>query len=72
MSDQLNNYAKYTGIAFEMTAIIALGVWGGISLDKHTSLKFPLFTVICSLAGVAIALYIAVKDFLFINKKKDK
>lgn len=72
MSDQLNNYAKYTGIAFEMAAIIALGVWGGISLDKRTSLKFPLFTVICSLAGVAIALYIAVKDFLFINKKKDK
>ena len=72
MSDKLNNYAKYTGIAFEMAAIIALGVWGGVTWDKHTSWKFPVFTVICSLSGVAIALYIAVKDFLFINKKKDK
>lgn len=50
-------------MAFEMMFIIALGVFGGYKLDQvlHTA---PLFTIICSLAGVAVAFYIVIKDTL--------
>ena len=52
----VNNYAKYSGLAFEMLGIIILGVWGGIKLDALIDTK-PLFTVLLSLGGVALAIY---------------
>ncbi len=52
----VNNYAKYSGLAFEMLGIIILGVWGGIKLDALIDTK-PLFSVVLSLGGVALAIY---------------
>ena len=52
----VNNYAKYSGLAFEMLGIIILGVWGGIKLDALIDTK-PLFSVVLSLGGVALAVY---------------
>ena len=48
----LNNYAKYSSIAFQMLAIILIGVWGGYKLDEWLDLKFPIFTVTLSLLSV--------------------
>jgi hypothetical protein len=42
---QLNNYAKYSGLGFQMMATLGLAVWGGIKLDAWLELKFPAFTV---------------------------
>ncbi|NJL14393.1 MAG: AtpZ/AtpI family protein [Microscillaceae bacterium] len=47
--EQSGQYARYSGIAFQMIALIGLGVWGGISLDGFLRLRFPWFTVIFSL-----------------------
>lgn len=63
-SNDLNNYAKYSGIAFQMVAIIALTTWGGIKLDKLTGFETPVFTIILSLLGVFAAIYTAIKDFI--------
>ena len=52
----VNNYAKYSGVAFEMLGIIVLGVWGGIKLDERFGCK-PLFTLVLSLVSVALAMY---------------
>ncbi|HLO61117.1 MAG TPA: AtpZ/AtpI family protein [Bacteroidales bacterium] len=60
----LSNYARYSGLAFQMVAIILIGVFGGIKVDKWLSLKFPVFTVILSLLGTGIALYTGIKDLL--------
>ena len=60
----LNNYAKYSSIAFQMIFIIVAGTFGGLKLDEYTGFKFPLFTLICSLASVALAIYSSIKDFL--------
>lgn len=56
-------YAYYSNMAVEMGLIIAIGVFGGIKLDKWLNIS-PLFTIVCSLAGIGIALYIALKDFI--------
>jgi F0F1-type ATP synthase assembly protein I len=60
----LNDWAKYSGIAFQMVAIIAVTTWGGIKLDKLAGFKTPVFTIILSLLGVFAAIYTAVKDFI--------
>ena len=59
LKNNLNNYAKYSGVAFEMLGIIVLGVWGGIKLDALLGTK-PLLTVVLSLGAVAAAMYLIV------------
>jgi F0F1-type ATP synthase assembly protein I len=49
-----------------MIVLILAGVFGGLKLDRIFN-TLPLFTVVLSLAGVILALYFALKDFL--NKK---
>jgi len=60
----LYNYAKYSGIAFQMVAIILLGVFGGMKLDSFLNLKFPLFTVLFSILSVFLSIYTVIKDLL--------
>lgn len=60
----LDNYAKYSGLAFQMIAIILAGVFGGIKLDKYTGLKFPIFTVVLTIVSIVLAIYFAIKDFI--------
>jgi hypothetical protein len=60
----LNDWARYTGLAFQMFGIIFVTVWGGSKLDKLTGWKTPVFTIILSLLGVFAAIYTAVKDFI--------
>ena len=45
----LNDYAKYSTIAFQMIAIILVGVFGGIKLDQIVRLEFPVFTVVLTI-----------------------
>ena len=60
----LKDYAKYSGIAFQMAIIIGLTTWGGIKLDELAGFSNPVFTIILSLFGVFAAIYTAIKDFI--------
>lgn len=60
----MNDYAKYSSLAFQMIAIILIGVFGGIKLDEYLKLNFPVFTVILSILSVAFSIYYAIKDLL--------
>ncbi len=64
ISKSLSNYAKYSNLAFQMVAIILVGVFGGIKLDQWLHMKFPVFTVVLSLLGTSMAIYYGIKDFL--------
>ena len=52
-----NNYARYSGLAFQMAAIIGLSVWGGRWLDGLTGWKFPLFTIVLLLGALSGAIW---------------
>ena len=54
---QLNDYARFSGIAFQMIATILLGTFGGIELDKFIPNKVHIFTIVLSLASVFLAIY---------------
>ncbi|HOY30747.1 MAG TPA: AtpZ/AtpI family protein [Bacteroidales bacterium] len=60
----LDDYARYSSIALQMLVIIVLGIGGGYLLDRWTGLKFPVFTVVLSFLSVAVAIYVAIKDFI--------
>ena len=65
----LKKYVYYSNMAVEMGMLIAAGVFGGVKLDKWLD-KSPLFTLICSLLGVFIAMYLMIKDVIRISDSK--
>lgn len=70
-SNPLNAYARFSGIGFQMIAIIGLGVYLGIKLDEKYPNEYKLFTIIISLLSISIALYSVIKQVTdFSNKQK--
>lgn len=68
-SNSLNQYARFSGIAIQMGVIIGLSAWGGKKLDEHFNLNKPYLTIVCSLTGVAIALYLIIREVIKMGKK---
>lgn len=60
--------ASYSGMAFQMGAIIGLGTYGGVKLDQWLNLS-PLFTIVCALLSIALAMYVMVFK---LTKKKEE
>jgi len=60
----LESYARYSNLAFQMFAIIGIGIFGGVKLDQWLKIGFPVFTVLLSIISVAGAIYIAIKDLI--------
>lgn len=56
------NYIKYSGLAFQMFAIIGIAVWAGFSLDNYFDLKFPAFAVSFVLLAVIGAMISVIKN----------
>ncbi|MEA3451498.1 MAG: AtpZ/AtpI family protein [Bacteroidota bacterium] len=62
-----NNYkkiGKYLNLPFQMLAIIAFFVFGGIKLDQWLEFNFPVFTLILTIIGVTLSIYVAIKDLI--------
>ena len=62
--EALKSWAKYSGLAFQMGAIIFIGIFGGFKLDQLFNLRFPVFVLTLSILSVFAAIYYAVKDLL--------
>ena len=62
-----NSALKYSGLVFQMLAIIAIGVFGGIKLDEYLKTD-PIFTIILSLVSIICGIYIVIKDFIIPKK----
>lgn len=59
-------YAQVSALVIEMGVIIGLFVYGGTFIDKKTGFEMPLFTIVLSLLGVGIAMYLLIRQ---INNK---
>ncbi len=60
----IQDFGKYSGLAFQMIVIIGGMTWIGVKLDKFFSLETPVCTIIFSLLGVFGGIYISLKDFI--------
>ncbi|MEJ7557389.1 MAG: AtpZ/AtpI family protein [Pedobacter sp.] len=65
---QVNSFARYSSISFQMLATIGVFAFLGYKLDEYNNTKAPIYTAILSLIGVIISLYQVVKQ---LNKKTD-
>ena len=61
---QIDDFIRYSSLAFEMIAIMAIGVWVGIQIDHWLKLSFPAFTLGLMVLSVAGAIYYAIRKFL--------
>ena len=66
----LENFSKYSGIAFQMIAIILVFVWAGKKIDDKYFSGESVFIIVFSLLGVGIAMYVVIKDITNISRKK--
>ena len=53
---------RYTDIVFRMGMTIALGTWFGKWLDGKMAMKNPIFLPVFALLGVAVALFMVIRD----------
>jgi F0F1-type ATP synthase assembly protein I len=58
------NVGKYLTLPFQMLAIIGLGAFGGIKLDKALNFEFPIFTLLFTIIAVVLAIYYVIKDLI--------
>jgi len=58
----LNNYIKYSGLAFQMTAIIVIFVFIGKFADQYFDNKKPVLTAVFSVFGVFLSIYNLIRD----------
>jgi F0F1-type ATP synthase assembly protein I len=60
----LSDYGRYSSLAFQMIAIILVGVFGGVKLDQIVRWEFPVFTLVLTILAVLMSMYYAVKDLI--------
>ena len=59
---ELNAYAKYTGLAFQMIAIIGMFSFAGYKIDQAANHNTKWVTATLALAGVFISLFIVIRS----------
>jgi len=67
-NDSTNSYLKLSSAAIQMAAVIGLFTWIGTLLDEyfHTD---PLLTIILALLGVALGMYLLIKEVNALNRE---
>lgn len=57
----LSKYAYYSGIGFQMIAIIGIFTFIGYKIDAAQESDTPIWTALCSLTGVVISIYFVIR-----------
>jgi len=66
-TNNLSKYAYYSGLGFQMIAIIGVFAFVGYKVDEHMENQKPICTAILSLLGVCLSLYSIIKS---VSKKQ--
>ncbi len=62
IGQQRSSLAKFTGIAFQMIAIIGLFAFAGYKIDQAAGHQTKWVTAILSLVGVCISMYLVIRS----------
>ncbi len=65
-------YARITSIFSQMFIIMALFTFGGFWLDKYLQNTHKILTIVFSLIGFLLALYITIREITKIKKNDSK
>lgn len=67
----LNSYARYSSLAIQMFAIIALGTFAGVKLDEKYPNKHQAYTITLSLIAVLLAMFFVIRKILSNSRKQE-
>ncbi|MEJ5994746.1 AtpZ/AtpI family protein [Pedobacter sp. Du54] len=67
---QANNFAKYTGMAFQMLATIGLFTFIGYKIDEHQAHDKSTYAAMLGFLGVIFSLYMVVRSLTKIGNRK--
>ena len=56
-----NAFMRYSGMAFQMIAVLLIAAYAGQWLDKHFQNEQPWFTLVLLLIGVTASMYLIIK-----------
>lgn len=68
---QVKNYVRFTGAAFQMAGTIVATAFLGVWLDKKFNPGGSMWTLICTLTGVVVSMYLIIKEVINISKEKE-
>lgn len=68
---RLNNYARFSGIAIQMFAIIGIGTYVGVKLDEKFPNKHNLYTVVLSLLSVIMSVVFVIRRIIAASKDNE-
>lgn len=68
---QIKNYVRFSGAAIQMGAIIAGAALLGKWLDGKYNPGGTMYTLICTLTGVAAAMYLIIREVINMSKEKE-
>lgn len=57
-----NAYARFSGIAFQMIAIVVIGAYFGVKLDEQFPNEANLYTLSLSLASVILSVIFVIRN----------
>lgn len=60
----IENYVRYSGMAFQMLTIVGLAIWLGMYLDKRLQTSQPYWTAALAILGVLVAIVLVIRDLL--------
>ncbi|PAW95503.1 hypothetical protein CKK33_19145 [Mucilaginibacter sp. MD40] len=58
---EVNAYAKYTGVAFQMIVVIGVFAFAGYKIDETAGHATKWVTAVLSLIGVFVSLYLVIR-----------
>ncbi len=61
---KLDQFIRYSSLAFEMMVIMAAGVFTGYKIDHWLNLSFPVFTLVLMILAVIGAIFYAIRNFI--------
>ena len=70
--NNISNYARFSGIAFQMGGTIFAGAYLGKWLDSLYPMEKKWFTIALTLLSVAAALYNVLRQVNKINQEQDE
>jgi len=67
-NDKLNSYARFSGIAIQMFAIIAVGTFIGVKLDENYPNEYNLYTLMLTLSSVIASIIYVIRRIIAASK----
>ncbi|HZH55455.1 MAG TPA: AtpZ/AtpI family protein [Sphingobacteriaceae bacterium] len=67
-SKTLARYAYFSGLGFQMIAIIGLFTYAGYRVDQSSGAEKPIWTALLSLTGVCLSIYFVIRSVTRNNK----